>query len=51
MSSSPYLYFLKAEQAARESRQTKQDHYGETRRRKDEEREAEERRLVGSSPF
>lgn len=34
-----------AEQAARDSRHAKQDHYAETRRRKDEEREAEERRL------
>lgn len=34
-----------AEQAARDSRHAKQDHYAEMRRRKDEEREAEERRL------
>lgn len=34
-----------AEQASRDSRQVKQDHYAEARRRKDEEREAEERRL------
>ncbi|POO00438.1 DDRGK domain containing protein [Trema orientale] len=34
-----------AEQAARDSRQTKQDRYAEARRRKDEEREAEERQL------
>lgn len=39
--------FLKAEEAARESRVTKQDRYAEMRRKKDEEREAEERRLVG----
>ncbi|KAK5844695.1 hypothetical protein F383_09791 [Gossypium arboreum] len=35
----------RAEEAARESRQTKQDRYAEMRRKKDEEREAEERRL------
>ncbi|XVF77608.1 hypothetical protein PTKIN_Ptkin14bG0059700 [Pterospermum kingtungense] len=35
----------RAEEAARESRQTKQDRYAEMRRRKDEEREAEECRL------
>ncbi|XP_028761806.1 DDRGK domain-containing protein 1 [Neltuma alba] len=34
-----------AEEAARESRQTKQDRYAEMRRRKDEEREAQERLL------
>ncbi|KAL1811491.1 hypothetical protein ACET3Z_021556 [Daucus carota] len=34
-----------AEEAARESRVTKQDRYAEMRRKKDEEREAEERRL------
>ncbi|GAB4849658.1 hypothetical protein Ancab_004453 [Ancistrocladus abbreviatus] len=34
-----------AEQAARESRQTKQDWYAEMRQRKDEEREAQERQL------
>uniref|UniRef100_A0A5B7C2I8 DDRGK domain-containing protein 1 n=1 Tax=Davidia involucrata TaxID=16924 RepID=A0A5B7C2I8_DAVIN len=34
-----------AEEAARGSRQTKQDHYAEMRRRKDEEREAQERML------
>ncbi|KAK9938400.1 hypothetical protein M0R45_015141 [Rubus argutus] len=34
-----------AEQAARDSRQTKQDRYAEMRRRKDEEREAQERQL------
>lgn len=37
---------LKAEQAARESRNTKQDRYAEMRRRKDEEREAQEHQLV-----
>ncbi|KAL4313236.1 hypothetical protein GQ457_01G005680 [Hibiscus cannabinus] len=35
----------RADEAARESRQTKQDRYSEMRRKKDEEREAEERRL------
>ncbi|MBA0792174.1 hypothetical protein Gohar_016696, partial [Gossypium harknessii] len=35
----------RAEEAARESRQTKHDRYAEMRRKKDEEREAEERRL------
>ncbi|OMO80544.1 hypothetical protein CCACVL1_12887 [Corchorus capsularis] len=35
----------RADEAARESRQTKQDRYAEMRRRKDEDREAEERRL------
>ncbi|XVE50555.1 hypothetical protein DITRI_Ditri01bG0172100 [Diplodiscus trichospermus] len=35
----------RAEEAARESRHTKQDRYAEMRRRKDEEHEAEERRL------
>ncbi|KAK6229648.1 hypothetical protein SCA6_018599 [Theobroma cacao] len=35
----------RAEEAARESRLTKQDRYAEMQRRKDEEREAEERRL------
>lgn len=39
--------FLKAEEVARESRQMKQDHYAEMRRKKDEEREAQERLLVG----
>ncbi|KAJ4980885.1 hypothetical protein NE237_031722 [Protea cynaroides] len=34
-----------AEEASRESRQTKQDRYAEMRRRKDEEREAQERLL------
>lgn len=37
----------KAEEATRESRNTKQDWYAEMRRKKDEEREAEERKLVG----
>ena len=37
---------VKAEEAARESRSTKQDWYAEMRRKKDEEREAEERKLV-----
>lgn len=36
----------KAEEAARESRKTKQDRYAEMRRRKDEEREAQERLMV-----
>ncbi|KAG6397826.1 hypothetical protein SASPL_139274 [Salvia splendens] len=36
---------LKAEDAARDSRRTKQDHYDEMRRKKDEEREAHERML------
>lgn len=38
---------FKAEEAARDSRRTKQDRYEEMRRRKDEEREAQERMLVG----
>lgn len=38
---------MKAEEAARESRNTKQDRYAEIRRRKDEEHEAKERMLVG----
>lgn len=37
---------LKAEDAARDSRKTKQDRYEEMRRRKDEERDAHERKLV-----
>lgn len=37
----------KAEEAARDSRVTKQDRYAEMRRRKDEEHEARERMLVG----
>lgn len=45
------LLFLKAEEAARESRQMKQDHYAEMRRKKDEEREAQERLLVGHDCF
>lgn len=40
---------MKADEAARESRLTKQDRYAETRRRKDEEREAKERQLVSLS--
>lgn len=40
------MIVMKAEQAARESRLTKQDRYAEMRRRKDEEREAKERMLV-----
>lgn len=42
---------LKAEQASRESRFTKQDHYAEMRRKKDEEREEQERLLVSKSHF
>ena len=38
--------FLKAEQASRDSRLTKQDRYAEIRRKKDEEREEQERLLV-----
>lgn len=38
--------FMKAEQAARESSQTKQDWYAEMRRRRDEEHEAKEHQLV-----
>lgn len=45
------MLVLKADEAARESRQSKQDHYAEMRRRKDEEREAQERALVGWSLF
>lgn len=45
------LIVLKAEEAAAESRLTKQDRYAEMRRRKDEEREAKERMLVGCLPF
>ena len=42
-----FIWFLiKAEETARESRYTKQDRYAEMRRRKDEEREAEELKLV-----
>lgn len=44
-----WFVILKAEEAARESRQTKQDRYAEMRRRKDEEREAKERQLVSLS--
>ncbi|XP_029126162.1 DDRGK domain-containing protein 1 isoform X3 [Cajanus cajan] len=39
------LFFWKAEEASRESRQAKQDRYSEIRRLKDEEREARERML------
>ena len=39
-------FFWKAEEAARESRQAKQDRYAEMRRLKDEEREAQEHKLV-----
>uniref|UniRef100_A0A7N2M9L1 DDRGK domain-containing protein 1 n=1 Tax=Quercus lobata TaxID=97700 RepID=A0A7N2M9L1_QUELO len=39
------IWKVKADQAARESRLTKQDRYAEMRRRKDEEREAKERML------
>jgi hypothetical protein len=43
----PKLFCIrKAEAAARDSRKTKQDRYEEMRRRKDEEREAQERLLV-----
>lgn len=42
---------FKAEEAARDSRRTKQDRYEEMRRRKDEEREAQERMLVGLLKF
>lgn len=41
------MVVLKVDQAARDSRQTKQDRYAEMRRRKDEEHEAKERMLVG----
>lgn len=41
-----HMILIKAEETVRESRHTKQDRYAEMRRRKDEEREAEERRLV-----
>ena len=43
---SSFFYYWKADEAARESRQTKQDRYAEMLRRKDEEREAQERLLV-----
>ncbi len=45
------MIVLKAEQAARDSRLTKQDRYSEMRRRKDEEHEAKERMLVGDHFF
>lgn len=41
------MLVLKADEAAHESRLSKQDRYAEMRRRKDEEREAQERALVG----
>lgn len=37
---------MKAEEASRDSRHTKQDRYAEMRRQKDEEREALERQQV-----
>jgi DDRGK domain-containing protein 1 len=40
------LCICKAEAAARDSRKSKQDHYEEMRRKKHEEREAQERLLV-----
>jgi len=40
---------MQAEEAAHESRKTKQDRYAEMRRKKDEEREAQERLMVGDS--
>lgn len=40
------IIVLKAEQASRDSRLTKQDRYAEMRRKKDEEREEQERLLV-----
>jgi hypothetical protein len=43
------LFACKAEEAARDSRRNKQDRYEEMRRRKDEEREAQERQLVRDS--
>ncbi|XP_022878666.1 DDRGK domain-containing protein 1-like [Olea europaea var. sylvestris] len=48
-SRSPYLHEeeTQASESARESRRTKQDHYDEIRRKKDEEHEARERMLVG----
>lgn len=45
------LIVVKAEEAARDSRLTKQDRYAEIRRRKEEEREAKERMLVGFLAF
>lgn len=42
-----YVIIVKAEEAARESRQSKQDWYAEMRRKRDEEHEARERALVG----
>lgn len=46
-----HMVVLKAEQAARDSRYTKQDRYAEMRRRKDEEREAKENMLVSDISF
>lgn len=43
------LFACKADEAARDSRRNKQDRYEEMRRRKDEEREAQERQLVRDS--
>lgn len=43
--------FLQAEQAARDTRGSKQDYYTEARRRKEEAREAEEQRLVCLLPL
>jgi hypothetical protein len=45
------MIVFKAEQAARDSRYSKQDKYAEMRRRKDEEREAKERMLVSDIFF
>lgn len=44
-----WFVILKADEAARESRQLKQDRYADMRRKKDEEREAKERQLVSLS--
>lgn len=41
------MIIVKNEEAARDAKQSKQDRYAEMRRRKDEEREARERELVG----
>lgn len=41
----------KAEEATRESRNTKQDWYADMRRKKDEEREAEEQKLVSQLTY
>lgn len=46
------IYLLyQAEDAGRELRQKKQDRYAEMQRRKDEEREAQERLMVGDFDF